>query len=193
MIDSKQFDIMRSEVKQYDEKREVLIKTCRDILKLSKSVIYAVHRNEFETAKEKISQVQSILQDLGTEIKATPKLRYEGSYSSAVQEYVEAVLYYNYIANQTLLTTKELKVHVDHYILGLCDLSGELTRKAIHYATQDKYEEVLPIREFVEKLYQELLSFDIRRGEMRKKFDQIKYDLRRLDDMAFQLKVNGKL
>ena len=44
----------------------------------------------------------------------------------------------------------------------------------------------------LEELYGELLKFDFRDGELRKKFDGIKYDLKRLEDVALSIKLKEK-
>ena len=42
------FDRLQQEIKAYDTQREKLIKKSRDVLKLSKLIIYAVHRDELD-------------------------------------------------------------------------------------------------------------------------------------------------
>ena len=46
MIAKKDFEKMRRELGDFDNQREILIRKSRDIVKLSKKVIYSVHRNE---------------------------------------------------------------------------------------------------------------------------------------------------
>ena len=58
MLNKADFVAMRREVQAYDEKRELLIKKSRDVLKLSKQVIYAVHRDELKAAEKLIQQIQ---------------------------------------------------------------------------------------------------------------------------------------
>ena len=84
---------------------------------------------------------------------------------------------------------KELGFDAESYIGGLCDLSGELVRRAINSAISGKNSEALAIKQFISDLYGELMQFDFRNGEIRRKFDGIKYDLRKLEDMALQLKL----
>jgi len=191
MLNQTEFDGLKKELKEYDEKREVLIKTCRDVIKLSKTIIYAIHRNELKDALKSIKDSEKVLKILNGMIETENALAYEGSYRAAVQEYVEAVLYYHWVKDNRIASKEELEVETTHYLLGLTDLTGELARRALVAATQGRTHEVQPIRDVVEEIHDTLLTFDFRSGELRKKFDQIKYDLRRLDDAAFQLSLKG--
>jgi len=180
------FDKLEQEFKEYDSLRELLIKKSRDVLKLSKQLIYAVHRDE-------ISKATSLLKDIETErtaldkiAKKHPKLVFEGSYKVAIQEYAEAVLYLNFIKTGKLTN---LKISAIHYILGLADLPGELVRKAVFLAGKGEHEKVTKIRDIVDKIYGAMLKFDFRDNEIRRKVDGIKYDLRKLEDLVLDLKL----
>jgi hypothetical protein len=52
----------------------------------------------------------------------------------------------------------------------------------------DKKNEALKIREAVEEIYGEFLNFDLRNGELRKKSDQIKWNMQKLEDLVYDLK-----
>ena len=96
--------------------------------------------------------------------------------------------FYELVKTGSIPTAKQLGVLPQHYILGLCDLSGEVVRKAINSAINEDDKTALKMQGFVEMLYDELMQFDFRNGEARKKFDGIKYDLKRLEEMALKIK-----
>ena len=48
------------------------------------------------------------------------------------------------------------------------------------------------IRDFVEELYGEMLKFNFRNGELRRKFDGIKYDLKKLEDLVLDLTLKQR-
>ena len=187
MIDVKEFNLMRKDVLKFDSQREKLIKKSRDVLKLSKQVIYALHRSEIKVAEKLIIKIKKELKALNRYVKANTKMYHEGSYKVAVQEYVEAMLFHSYVKHRKLATRKELGVRTDYYLLGLADLPGELVRRAILDSTKGNTKSPIEAKEIVSDIYAWLLKFDIRNGELRKKFDGIKYDLRKLEDLCFQL------
>ena len=183
------FTKLNKEIKDYDSERERLIKQSRVVLKLSKQIIYAVHRDEISNAGKLISSIEKEKRKLDVIAKHSHKMPYEGSYKIAVQEYVEALLYYNFIKTGKLV---DLKVLPEHFVLGLADLPGELVRKAVFLAGKGKNDKVVKIKEEVDMIYGELLKFDFRDNEIRRKVDSIKYDLRKLEDLVLDLKLKGR-
>src|SRR3989338_8966994 len=184
------FNQLQQEIKQYDEEREKLIKKSRDVLKLSKQVIYSVHRDEMKQAAEMVKEIEHEKKKLDTIAQGKAKLIFEGSYKVAIQEYVEAVLYYNFVKTGKLIS---LPVIAEHLVLGLADLPGELTRKAVFLAGKGEHSKVVKIRDEVDTIYGELLKFDFRDNEIRRKVDAVKYELRKLEDLVLDLKLKGKV
>jgi translin len=181
------FEKIRKMIKDYDSDRENLIKKSRDVLKLSKQIIYAVHRGD--SATKLVKQIEAEKKQLEKIAKHNNKLAYEGSYKVAIQEYVEAILYYNFVKTGKLV---DLKVLPEHFVLGLADLPGELVRKAVFLAGKGKIKEVFKIKEEVDMIYGELLKFDFRNNDVRRKVDAVKYDLRKLEDLVLDLKLKGR-
>lgn len=192
MINTNDLEKLRKEIIDYDTDREKLIKKSRDVLKLSKQIIYSVHRNELKEASKLIKEIEKEKEKLKEIAKHSWSLLSEGSYKIAIQEYVEALLYYGFLKEGRLLEKEELKVKGTHYLLGLCDLTGELVRKAVFLAGKGKVDEVIKIKNLVDGIYGELLKFDFREQEIRRKFDSIKYDLRKLEDLVLDLKLKGR-
>ena len=183
------FTKLRKEVQTYDSEREKLIKQSRVVLKLSKQIIYAVHRDEISEAAKLIKQIESEKKKLDTIAKHNRKMGSEGSYKVAIQEYVEALLYYNFVKSGKLI---DLPVATEHFVLGLADLPGELVRKAVFLAGKGKVAKVIKIKDEVDMIYGELLKFDFRNNDIRRKVDGVKYDLRKLEDLVLDLKLKER-
>jgi translin len=180
---------LQKEIKDYDSEREKLIKKSRDVLKLSKQVIYAVHRDEISEAAKLIKLIESEKKKLDQMAQFNKKMGSEGSYKVAIQEYVEAILYYNFVKTGKL---KELNVSAEHFLLGLADLPGELVRKAVFLAGKGGVDKVIKIKDEVDNIYGQLLKFDFRSNDIRRKVDAVKYDLRKLEDLVLDLKLKKR-
>ena len=189
MINKSDFIQIRNEIEREDLNREGLIRKSRDLIKLSKLIIYSVHRNDIGKAKTLLGKIKKEFIALKNIVKNNPGLVSSGAFKVSVQEYVEAICFCSFVNEKRLLTCKELGVNPEHYLLGLCDLTGELVRKAINAAIKGEYKEAFLIKDFVSELYGEFLLMDLRNGELRKKFDGIKYDLKKLEDLALDLKL----
>ena len=180
---------LQKEFSDYDSERERLIKKSRDVLKLSKLIIYAVHRDELDKASNLIKEIEKERKELEEIAAHSKKMVYEGSYKIAIQEYVEAILYYNFVKKGKLV---EIKVEAEHIMLGLCDLPGELNRRAVFLAGKGEVEKVIKIKDEVDTIYGEFLKFDFRDNEIRRKVDAVKYELRKLEDLVLDLKLKGR-
>jgi len=184
----KEFNEIRKTLEEYDSKREELIKKSRDLLKISKQVIYSVYRKD----KEEDSQVEKahkIKAELDKIADFDKKLYFEGSYSDACQEYTEAICYHTFMERGKLPSMKDLKVDYEDYLMGLCDLTGELTRMAVAMATKRDEKEFEKIKNFVDDLYGEFLKFDLRNGNLRKKYDALKWNMKRLEEVWYDIKT----
>ena len=184
ILNKKKFDEMRRELEKFDIEREKIIQLSRNIIKTSKLVIYAVQRGNMNEAEKNVKKIKEQMKTLPKDSNFDT-----GIASVAKQEYVEALTFYHYIKNDKLVTSEELHVGTYEYLLGICDLSGELMRKAVNLVIKDKIPEAEKIRDVVDEIYHEFLNFNLRNGELRKKSDQIKWNLEKLEDMMYNLKL----
>jgi len=176
-----------------DKVRESIIKNSRNIIMKSKAAIGGVHRDELPKAENVLKDMKQDLSDLKLLVIKSPKLLFEGIFKVAVQEYVEATALLEFVKNRKIIPYSEEFVEPEFYLMGLCDLTGELVRKAINSSIKDDFKMAVRIRKSIEEIYIELSKFDFRNGELRRKYDGIKYDLKKLDDLVFQLKMKDKL
>jgi predicted translin family RNA/ssDNA-binding protein len=91
-----------------DERREVLIKKSREVLKASKGAIYNLHRRDVAKAREQLAGAVAIMKgELLPLVAAYPSLRF--SLSGALEEYAEAVVFSEYLASGRIITMAELE------------------------------------------------------------------------------------
>lgn len=192
MINKKAFEDMRKELERFDSLREDLIKISRDLLKLSKATIYEIHRNSLTSAESNIKNAKTIIKKIESLIKKDPVLSSVGAYNEALEEYVEAFCYLGFMKKQKLPTAKELGVATQVYLPGVCDLVGELVRKAINSSIDGDYKTAKKIKDFVADVYSELIMFDFRNIPARRKFDSIKYGLEKLETLMLDIKLKKK-
>ena len=186
MIDKKDFKKIKSSLDRYDAKREELIKKSRDLLKRSKQLIYALHRENKEEVNELLKEVKKARSELDNIASSVKGLLFEHSYSEAIQEYVEAMAYHGYINLKKIPSSKELKVAEEDFLLGISDLTGELTRRAVKVAHKGK-KELGEIKGLVEDIFGEFLNFNLRNGNLRKKADSIKWNLKKLEEVMYDV------
>ncbi len=192
MLDEREFARIKERFEAFDEKREAVIKESRDILKLSKQAIYCLHREDRDGARERLDKARGVKERLEAEIACDTALR-TGGFSNAVEEYVEARAFLHFLAEEAILPFSEVSVLPEEYLLGLADLTGELCRRAVLLATKQDCRGVQLIHEAIEAIYGQFVQFDFRNGELRRKYDSIKYNLQKVERVLYdlQLRVNG--
>lgn len=186
MIDKAAFGSMRKELQEYDQRRDQLIRESRDVTKESKMAISALQRGDSKAAKEHLKVAETVKAKLDKVCAQDPTLRY-GAYSASLEEYAEAKTFLSFLEKGKLVTAKELGIEAEEYLLGLCDLTGELVRYTVLRATAKDAKAVKAAREIVDAIHTELLQFDLRNGELRKKYDSVKYNLQKIENVLYEL------
>ncbi len=183
MLDVKEFSRIQKDLEAFDTARERQIRVARDVIKLSKLVIYSLHRNDVLEAKKHAIAMQKL-------VKLLSKSSYdEGIGRVAFQEYVEAMAYLSFMVSNKIPSQKNLNVLTEDYLMGLCDFTGELVRRAVQDVIRGNRDDALKVRNLVEELYGMFLKFNLRNGELRKKADSIQWNLKKLDEIALGMKL----
>ena len=188
MLDKSEFEKIRNELHKLDIKREKVIQTSREIINLSKQVIYAAQRGDMNTADSVVKNIRDkirVLRRMDTILDININ-------SVAFQEYVEAIAFYEFVKNKKIPTRAKLGVSSEDYLSGICDLTGELVRKAVYDVIHKRYNEAIKIKELVHDIYGEFLKLHLRNGELRKKSDAIKWNLKKLEEVMYDISMKGK-
>jgi len=193
MINEKLFARLKKEYDTYEAARRDLIGISNTALSKAKQAIFALHRDDEKEAARLLTEVEKTFRGLEMVFKKVDGLRWEGAYRAALEEYVEAKLFYEFLRDPKLsfghAKSLALKgIDADTYLAGLSDLTGELTRKAVQRATQGKSEEVEKLAEAVRDVVEQLIKFDLT-GYLRTKYDQAKQNLRRAEEVLYDIKM----
>lgn len=170
-----------------DELREETLQITRKIIRLSGECIRALHKDELDLATEKLRNAEKLVKKLRKMLKDHPDLYYAGYVRNAHQEYVEALLFYNYINKKDFPLPEEIGIPESHYLLGIGDLIGELRRYFLEKLVKNDLDEAEKICNSIKNLHDELLIFDYPKGliNIRHKQDRARYILERtLEDLA---------
>jgi len=188
MLNKSEFNKIRKEMHQVDVKREEIIQLSREIITVSKQIIYAAQRNDLKEAESAIKSIKDKVKKLKKiNISADTNIN-----SVAFQEYVEAIAFYEFVKNKKIPTKASLGVSAEDYLSGLCDLTGELVRKAIYDVIHKKFDEAERIKNLVNDIYGEFLKLHLRNGDLRKKSDAIKWNLKKLEEVMYDISMKGR-
>lgn len=190
MLDKTYMAKMREDMKTYALKRREIIKEAGDALHHAKRTIFALHRDNQDEAKEKLAAAETLLKTIEQRHKKEPLLLQEGAYRAAIEEYVEAWLFYNFVLNKKFVQIKTIAVDPELYLAGLCDVPGELYRYAIRAATSHDTATVKLCAEASAEIIGELIEFDLT-SYLRTKFDQAKQANHKLEEVVYEVALKS--
>jgi predicted translin family RNA/ssDNA-binding protein len=134
-----------------------------------------------------LAEIEKILLKLDKQFGYT-RLNQEGSYKAGVEEYVEAKTLFLVLSGRKIDSFKNIKINYEGYLGGICDLTGELVRRAVNQASQGNYDEVKKIKNIISDIMAELVEFDMT-GYLRTKYDQAKGNLRKIEQINYDIKI----
>ena len=175
-----------------ESQREKIVQISREVIQHSKKSIYASQRHDFEEAKVWIDKIKPLIKQILL-LKKQASADAQGSIRVALQEYVEAVTLYNVVQGKEIPSHHKLGVDSESYILGLCDLVGELGRVGVHRIINNDYKTAIRMQKIVHDLYGKFMHLNLRNNELRKKVDGVKWELKKIEDVILQLKIAGRI
>ncbi len=187
MINTAFVNKLKSDYSKREQERRQIISRSNDVLFQAKKTIFALQREELKTAEEKLLSMETILKKMEKDFSFN-RLREEGAYHAAAEEYVEAKTLAAVIAGKKITPIKGLNLGYDSYLGGFCDLIGEMVRFATNRAAKGKYESVAEMKDKGEEIMNSLLDFDLT-GYLRTKYDQARGHLRKLEQMAYEIRL----
>jgi len=189
MINKKFIQKLRKEYKKRESERVQIISLSDVVLYDSKRTIFALHRGDIQKAEKKLIEIEKILQKLEKKF-GRKRISKEGSYRAGAEEYVEAKMFYLVTTGEKIDRIKEVDLDPDVYLAGICDLTGELARKAVNEAADGNLGEVEKIKKTINKIMAGLVEFDMV-GYLRTKYDQAKHNLRKIEQIDYEIKIRG--
>jgi predicted translin family RNA/ssDNA-binding protein len=181
------FAAIQQQMTEEDERREAVIKRSRDVQKKAKNAIYDLHRGNIDAAWASIAEARGIAKSIIESVAEHPNLRH-GALSSCIEELAEAHIFAEFLRSNRIATLAELEIaNREEYLGGVMDFSGELNRYAVLQATKRDMQSVTRCREVVDQLMAMLMLFDFRNGALRRKYDTVKYTLKKMEQICYEL------
>ena len=186
MSESRFFRSLLSAAQAFSQSRSKSFAYSQGALQHSKRAIFSLHRDK--EARREIREAERDLKKLRSMWKRESKLRYEGSIRAAMEEYLEALMYYTFVTKGTIEITTPFEPEYDETIGALADVTGELVRLSVAAATQGDKARVDTVHAVVEHVVEELLRCNLT-GYLRQKFDDAKRNLHRVEDIRFSVRT----
>ncbi|KAI8822447.1 Translin [Fimicolochytrium jonesii] len=85
----------------------------------------------------------------------------------------------------------EFHVGIEDFLHGIVSLTGELARLAVNCVTHGDFAKPLRISKFVGDLYSGFQLLNLKNDTLRKRFDSIKYDIKKIEEVVYDISLRG--
>ncbi|MDD2647040.1 MAG: hypothetical protein PHV78_03360 [Patescibacteria group bacterium] len=191
MAKAQLFNKLKKEYDHYYVSRHRIIAVANEALASSKQAIFAMHRDDIKDAEKLLALAEKKLKSLKKYFVQNFFLEDEGAYRAAIEEYVEAKLFWQVLTTGKIDFIKTVNLYFSGYLGGLCDLTGELLRKMILLATAGKFKEAGKLKDLMADIVAELIKFNLT-GYLRNKYDGAKNNLRKAEEILYEIKMKSR-
>jgi len=167
---------IRRTLSSRDEAREKVLPRCRDTIRHCSTAIRAVHRQEFDRAKELLQSARNLLTEIGQAISAFSELNNTGFVRDAQKEFAEGSITLALVTGKQLPDPAELGVDAAAYLNGLGEAAGELRRYLLDSMRRGDLSRGEELLTDMDDIYSVLVTMDFP--------DAITGSLRRTTDMV---------
>ena len=169
-------DKIEKSIDSKDKIREQALRSSREIIIGCRKAIQLIHQDSMKKASSNIRMASTRLQGLYERTKSYPELYHAGFVENAAQELVEAQCFYNVMKGKDLPDPDEIKTTYSSYLMGLCDLVGELRRTTLDSIRTGKAKEADDYLSMMDDIYDVIIRFDYPSGliPIKKKQDMVR-------------------
>jgi translin len=185
------YNLFKKSIREYQRGRDLMyeLKKCADqIRSKSKKAIALLRRDNIKESQKIIKETENLFKEANKLIKKNKDLANAGFYKEAVEEYIEAKVFYNFLTESTEKIPDFIKAKSEEIISGVCDFTGELVRKAVTLANLDNFKQLIAYQRTIEKITEELTRVGLE-GKLRHKYDELERNLRKLEDILYHLRL----
>ncbi|CDY46748.1 BnaA03g16920D [Brassica napus] len=208
----KQFESFRVQLEESAALREQIRAVVMEIesaTRLIQANLLLVHQSRpipeiIEKAKEKIDDLKKFYGRLAEILQKCPGqyYRYHGDWRSETQAVVSQLAFMHWLETGTLLVHTEAEaklglnslefgLETEDYLTGICFMSNDLPRYVVNRVTAGDYDCPRKVMNFLTDLHAAFRMLNLRNDFLRKKFDSMKYDLRRVEEVYYDVKIRG--
>lgn len=169
-------DQIRESLSAKDAAREKVLPLCRKTIRNCANAIRAVHRREFDQAKELLRSARNLLSEAEQGISAHGELGYTGFVRDAQKEFAEGSITLAMVTGNRLPDPDELGIDVAAYLNGMGEAVGELRRYLLDSMRRGDLSQGEELLSAMDDIYNTLVTMDFP--------DAITGGLRRTTDMV---------
>ena len=140
--------------------RDEVLSQARTLTRYCANSIRAVHRDDFDIARENLELASKIANSFQTALGEYPDLYYAGYTQDALKEYAEANIVYALVIDEELPSPQELGLENAAYLNGLAEAVGEFRRRCLDILRQGYSQDAERLLNHMDDIYAILITMD---------------------------------
>jgi len=153
-----------NELTERNGDREQALSVSREVIRFSANAIRAVHRGDFDDARELIKKGDARLRDADHIEASSPSIFNAGFMNDARKEFTEANVTLAVISGFDIPSISDLKVDAAAYINGMAEVIGELRRYILDALRRDAVDGCPEFMDIMDEMYGVLVTIDFPEG-----------------------------
>ncbi|KAJ3124427.1 succinate-CoA ligase, alpha subunit [Nowakowskiella sp. JEL0407] len=155
-------------------------------------------------AKSQIPTLQQQINNLVTTIPPEQYYKFNNMFTISLQQCVFLASWIKYLETETLISVEELQncfgipvslkgdvlqfhLNIEDLLHGYVSMSSELSRLAVSSVIRGDFDRPKRIAKFTGDLYSGLQMMNLKNDSLRKRFDSIKYDIKKIEEVVYDL------
>lgn len=208
----KQFEKFRVQLEDSGSLRErirAVVLEMESATRLMQASLLLVHQSKpipevLQKANSQINVLKGLYNKLAEVVRECPGqyYRYHGDWRSETQMVVSLLAFMHWLETGNLLMHTEAEeklglnnsdfaLDLEDYLVGVCFMSNEMPRYVVNQVTAGDYDCPRNVLKFLTDLHAAFHMLNLRNDFLRKKFDSMKYDLRRVEEVYYDVKIRG--
>ena len=162
--------------------REQALSVSREVIRCSANAIRAVHRGQFDEARNVIDQAARRLEETESMRLQNPEIYFAGFLADARKEFSEANITLAVISGGTIPRPDDLGIDPASFLNGLAEVIGELRRYILDALRRDHFDRCQELMDVMDETYSILMTVDFPEavtGGLRHSTDQMRGVLER--------------
>ena len=144
--------------------REQALAVSREVIRFSANAIRAVHRGDFDDARQLIDRAGQRLRETRHIRDENPEIYYAGFLSDARKEFTEANITLAVISRSDIPNPDAIDVDPPAYLNGMAEVIGELRRYILDSLRRDSFEHCEEFMDVMDEIYGILVTIDFPEG-----------------------------
>ena len=95
------------------------------------------------------------------------------------------------VQEQLGMTNLTVHIPLEDYLHGVCNLFSELSRLCVNSVTRGDFNTPVRIKDFLIELNGAFRLLNFKNDNLRKRFDGLKYDIKKVEEIVYDLSVRG--